>query len=282
MTLILTAVNKNFVSVASDTRLTGTGGTLVDDNAVKCIKLDCSNGSFLIAYTGLAKYKGVKTDHWLVDVLTSFKAGTKPVEQVVTHLKDTLETYFASLNLSAKQKMTTVVVAGWRRKETETSAVVISVSNCENEQMETLQSARDEFIINILTIKANAKDPCAVLLNGTEPAVSEKYFDGRIKLLIKRLRRASSFNDMQSIRSQSVSLIRIGASHKQWGKYIGKNCITAIMPKSTGAAECEYFPEKDKGQLFAPHLVTSFMAVSDITVGGRDITDGGFRLGATK
>jgi hypothetical protein len=278
MTLILTSVNNNYVTLASDTRLTDKDGKPVDDNAVKCIKLDCSDGSFLIGYTGIARVNGIKTDHWLVDILTTFKAGNKQIQDVIKHLKQELDKYFSSLKLDAKTKRTTVVVAGWAYTTDGTVPLVLSVSNCEDAKLNMLPEARDTFSINISTRKKEIKSGYMIALNGAELAIDERYFDHRIKRLAKFLRHASSEEGARTIRNQSVKLIRIGASHRKWGHYIGKNCITATLPKEQpGSAECEYYPIDGKKKMFMPHMVSGPMTAKDIVAGG-DFVNGNFKL----
>jgi hypothetical protein len=70
VTLIITVMSPYRIMQVSDRRLTLPGGKLYDDEANKAITVNCDDGYFSVAYTGLARLRDrdsrewVRTDEW--------------------------------------------------------------------------------------------------------------------------------------------------------------------------------------------------------------------------
>jgi hypothetical protein len=71
-----------------------------------------------------------------------------------------------------------------------------------------------------------------------------------------------------------VDLIRAAARHGKYGKYIGRNCMSIIVPRE-GSFTGSYHPDKARKTQHYPHLVVPGIAIRDL----QQTSDGGDFLG---
>lgn len=111
MTLIITALAKNKVVQASDRRLTRLDGSLFDDQANKVICVRCNNAMFSVAYTGIARIGGKRTDEWIADYFDAVPdIALKPIHEIRRELTDYATATFAR---HQKPMFLDVVMAGF-------------------------------------------------------------------------------------------------------------------------------------------------------------------------
>src|SRR5438034_5833169 len=131
MTLIISAITYKHVIQASDRRLTYPDGRLADDGANKAVCVYCADARFSIAYTGIAHVGRMRTDEWLVGVLTDAKAYQMDLRSISELLKTRATT---ALKKALPRLPLTLALAGYR----ENWPFVMSVSNIEGEGFQPL------------------------------------------------------------------------------------------------------------------------------------------------
>lgn len=143
MTLILSAVVRDYAIQVSDRRLTR-AGKLEDDETNKAV-LFCNR--FCFAYTGLGFIGVTPTDEWLTKALVNAK--TQSLSEATRSLAQQATDAFRKIGWSRAQKRHAFVGVGWAqlRNEAFLSPIICSVSNAHNADGVWLDKARDEFTV---------------------------------------------------------------------------------------------------------------------------------------
>jgi hypothetical protein len=246
MTLIITVVTPNKVIQASDRRLTNRDGSLYDDEANKAVCVSCKDAHFAIAYTGIGEIAGRRTDRWLVDYLTSIKAYQMDVPSVSNALKNEATACFKSVHIE-----TTFVLAGYRCE----MPFVALISNFESHEPASAGEARDNFQTHVRQVRgpiSSLKRGLWIYINGCKPAV-----DKPIMRRVRKLARKRFFHHEEEsvIAAKLVFFIRAASNTLNFGRFIGRNCMTVIIhPKHHFITK--YHAEKDTPTEYMPHLIT--------------------------
>jgi len=259
MTLIMTYVTPSHVIQASDRRLTA-NGKLYDERANKAICISCSNGHFAIAYTGLAVMiisgKRKRTDEIIVDYLADIGAGNMTTGEVAAKLAEHFEILVKAQRLpSENDKRLTLVLAGYCNN----LPFVGGVSNFEDKSGQIL-AVGTKFNEWIHVLKVSGDNPRLIMVNGCEAVVYDTFWPS-IEHRLKKL----SGQSAQEVSEQLVLLIRWAAHDKKFGKYIGQDIMSTIIPAS-GDFEASYYPLKAESQSYAPHLIQPNMSFKGLEV----------------
>lgn len=143
MTLILSAVVRDYAIQVSDRRLTR-AGKLEDDATNKAV-LFCNR--FCFAYTGLGFIGVTPTDEWLTKALVNAK--TPSLSGATRSLAQQATDAFRKIGWSRAEKRHAFVGVGWAQLPNEAflSPIICSVSNAHNADGLWLDKARDEFTV---------------------------------------------------------------------------------------------------------------------------------------
>jgi hypothetical protein len=97
-----------------------------------------------------------------------------------------------------------------------------------------------------------------IMINGREDAV-----DGSIDLAIPSVRRRFLHKTADKRAKVLVELVRRAADHATLGKYIGKDCMSVVVPAS-GEFIAHYHPAGSDPVQYAPNLLTNGMAFKGV------------------
>ena len=262
MTLIITIATANQVVQASDRRLTCVDGSIYDDESNKAACAVCRDSHFAIAYTGLAHIgkERKKTDEWLVDYLESIHAAHMDLVSIGEALKEEATAFLRATAVPRKHKGIAFVFTGYCHGW----PFFMSISNREEEDLDHIGEVKEEFQIQVEQMKVDANPRRALLVDiaGTEEAV-----DKSIRQRIKRLNRKRFFHvkDGKVVAQELVSLIRAATRTPQFGKWVGRNCMTVVVkPRSGDCFDVQYHPDRASPQMYAPHLIVPGGAFKNI------------------
>jgi len=254
VTLILTAANRRFVVQVSDRRLAyPTTGETYDDEANKALVLVCQTAKLAIAYTGLGRIGPLRTDEWLVEVLSDAKAGQKNMPEVTELLAELATKAFSGIALPAARKRHAFVLAGWYPKGPDAlSPIMWCISNYHGKDWETLQEVMPAFEAR-LAVPKEGIDPrrlSGYLVHGAEQA-----FVAACGRRLRKLRKVLPLGDHQQIVTKLVSLIRATAQHPQGERWVGRSCMSVVIGNDLDTL-CQYHPAAGAtAESYTPHFV---------------------------
>ncbi len=269
MTLIITAVGKNFVIQASDRRLTTSSGALYDDNANKALCVVCRDAVFAMAYTGLAHIGRKRTDEWLVDELSEMDVGNLSFIELWMALKGKLEPVFNKLQVDRRHRGLVIAFAGYRPvPETEgplkkfagqVEGFAGQLSNIDDDAAKPLPEPDDQFCWHSWwhpNIKKLKRLLCVI--HGAEQAVGKKDILG-----LDSIAKNASSKAPEITAARCVYLIRRISNNEKHGALIGKDCMSVIVSR-TGKFTTKYHPQRKSPIGYAPHFITGSMSFKDI------------------
>jgi hypothetical protein len=265
MTLVITAATSKFVAQVSDRRLTYPDGRIYDDEANKVVVLQCRTAKLSMAYTGLGYIGSVRTDEWLVDVLTHGRAGHKPLEGVIDLLTDSATNEVAGLSSPPENKRLTFVLAGWYLAAKDVlRPVVWSISNCEGGRWEPLPTPKPAFEARFAR-QGEGADPRRVVFFAVHGC--EQAFDQACSRRLGKVKRALlGVRDGHQIVGHLVSLVRAAASHPLGEQWIGRNCMSVVLAHDLETV-AEYHPYGGgRPVTYGPHLVEPGLSIKDVEV----------------
>ena len=253
MTLIISAVTSKKMYQVSDTRLTK-NGDVFDDFSIKTTLVSCRNAFISISYTGIAYLSNLRTDEWLVKILSDFHAWDKTLIEIAEYIKSAATIEFKKINNPKKHH--TFVLMGWFVNAKGIAPTIGLITNCEDENFKFLDIPLEHFEVRTLTLKKDAKlnKSYALCINGTEPAIAEKYFRKQLhKFIFNKLNNNTDYKDAVK---DLVKFVRIAASHKKYGKYINKYCVSVYFEIGNPEVNTSYHNFDNKKISYLPNFIT--------------------------
>lgn len=276
MTLIVSLLSKRVIAHASDTRHTyidtKTGKSIkFEDKKVKSIVILGDAGCFLVSYCGRGEIDNLRTDIWLTNTMTDFKAGKRKIGETINHLRDELE---KKSDTTKEHHKITVLVSGIEVLGEKGGVSQYILSNFEkNVKGKLIQGDIGKFELHYLTTKMPPNsNPTAAMVLGAEPATENRLFNSRMKKTIKLLKSWKPSKN-QDIKLALAQLIKIAAQDKSFGMYISESCIITILPIDSWEPEATYFADPTHKENIAPHLIGSNISFREVSYsGGDDLT----------
>lgn len=257
MTLIINAITPRYCLQVADTRLTNANdGSLFDDDAIKTTVVYCTNAIVVISYTGLAFLDNIRTDKWVVEQLIKFKSWEKNLKEVLDYLQEVAIKQFSKVKIPNKHH--SFSITGWYQGQSSIKPFFASITNCEDKNMAFIKKPLDHFEVRILTLRMGAESLAkthAVVIQGTEAATTEKYFDRKLRKSIKETITNNSKNEEEIIKDIG-GFLRIAASHKYYGKYISKKCVSVYFNVGGETPTARYHSPNGSSKEHAPNLVS--------------------------
>ncbi|MCL5962180.1 MAG: hypothetical protein M1358_23170 [Chloroflexi bacterium] len=245
MTLIITAVTRDGIVQVSDRRLTK-DGQVYDDSSNRAICVSCSDGRLAISYTGLAEIGGQRTDEWLADYLASIVDDRIDTLSVFEALQKRTTSAFSRLRIHQEHQELTLVLAGPRMH----LAVFGYVSNVLDWTGKRLPDVQESFSLGVHWPMISARcRKATVQIDGRKDAVDET-----LQNRINKLKRKMYFQDSHMVAQALVTIVRAAGQHPQFGKYIGRDCMSVILAR-TGGFQTMYHPDQGDVVNYPPHLI---------------------------
>ena len=256
MTLIISAFAAKKMYQVTNTRLTK-NGDLYDDYSIKTTLLECKNAVISISYTGIAYLGNLRTDEWLVKILSDFKAWGKGLKEVAEHIRNVANIEFRKINY--KMKYHTFVIAGWfvgKRKIAEPTYGVIT--NCKDDNFSISDAPLDHFEIRTRVLKEGAKlnrnRGLGLSIEGMDLVIKERYFRKQLEKFISN--KLNDNTDHNEVIKDLVRFIRMAASHKEYGKYINRYCVSIYLEVGSKRVITSYHNLDNKKISFTPNIIT--------------------------
>lgn len=266
LTLIITAVTEKDIIQASDRRLTLPDGTLYDDRANKAVFVQCIDGRFALAYTGLAIIGSQRTDVWVVDVLADAESRLSiewTVFNAATAIQQSATRAIGLLPLSAVTRGITFVLAGYYGAF---QPFLCVISNFEGVKGNQFQQYERNFVSEWLTRPPDHKPKrTALLFHGAKLAIP-----GTVDRRLKKVRKSTFRQSGAMVEDKLISLIRGASLHETYGKFIGRDCMSMHVPREPGIFPGKYHDHKGGEVHYSPHLVYPGFAVRDLVLGPAD------------
>ena len=276
MTLIITAMSPYRVVQVSDRRLTLPDGRLHDDEAIKAVSVHCDDAHFSVAYTGTAYMldtrtrRWERTDKWIANSLHNLMQNQG--------LRTAIELYrafgaYAAHTVARTPRPlwklgVTFVFAGFFVR-TKATAFVGILSN-----MRMNTAGHHQVVRQFDTGQVWSPAPrmpyneLELFVEGMVPALAAK--DPIAKAILRRTRtierklekgqRGSGNRDDDAIVKELVRVVRMASRHPQYGKYIGRDCMTVITNSETSAMTTHTYMENSVEHDW-PWLVSRDMVV---------------------
>jgi hypothetical protein len=253
MTLIITALADDAVIQVSDRRLTS-DQVVLDKRVNKALCISCSDANFTVAFTGVAEILGAPTADWLLDHLASRKASALPFPAILESLRDQATATWPRLSARARGIGITFVFAWFGRA----GPFYALLSNGEDRHGNRLPAVSADFQYGIWSRSKKRLRKLDIVINGRENAV-----DGSIDLAIPSVRRRFFHETADKRADVLVELVRRAADHPKQGRYIGKSCMSVVVPVS-GEFIARYHPAESDPVQYAPNLLTNGMAFKGV------------------
>ena len=283
MTLILTLVSTNKTVQVSDRRLT-LNGKIHESNATKAICVSCSNAHFSVGYTGVAEIDGKRTDYWIMDQISStFSLGHQDIGMVAHQLAQDLtdaisKLRYKGLRVKLEDKGLKLVLAGYGGPTNgmHNDPFLAHVTDMQPNARGAFD-IQDKFTSEIW-VGADAfadghQDDVGIFISGTRIAFTAgDAFASELNRRSMQARRQIKRVDLgqlpsgETIADRLAWLIREASRHPLYGKYIGRDCLSAVVHPGNGPFLGHYHPEKATASEYGPHLVSPMVATCDVEI----------------
>lgn len=255
MTMVLTYTNRDVVVQASDRRLTR-GGAVFDDFSTKSVILHCRNATAVLSYTGLAfvgQHEDQRTDHWLVDALSSIDAGRVPFLDVLERLRGAVHDVLEATPPPWSQKGLTVAFSGFAFSGL---PFVAALSN-ELQDDCTTPRAPSGNVIKWAQLSSVSEE--LLLAYGAEvPAyLSQRLSAQAIGGVFRGM-------PIEGISAELVAVIREASDDPSVGGLVGKDCHTVYMSRAGRIRLHDYRMNSTLPRSAKPHVVGSGFAIADM------------------
>lgn len=229
MTLILAVGNDRNMVQFSDRRLSS-NRVIVDDHANKATVFICSNGRFVVGYTGLARVGPFLMQDWIVDALIRCASPEFGIYETTLRLKDDLKRLFLTnehiARLPATARRLTIMFSGFVYNVPRGRAGSLLLSNFQNfTSGHDQQEAGENFELWPFKEKEKLDQPFTYVQRvGAWPAMSVK--DEKI------LRDLAANNaPVETIIDAGVGIIRDIASRPAARGAVGKEIQITVIPR---------------------------------------------------
>lgn len=277
MTLIISGVNRNFAFAATDTLVTR-GRQLHDSDAIKSMRIDTADGSFLLTYTGLAEIRHLHMDgirimkiptaHAIALELTDFEAHKHPLTEVIKFLKEYLQTYM-KVHFPRQAQGLILVFVGWQNINGKMAPHIYQLSNFHDDVNRWLDTPTHDFKLMNLT---NHK----LSVHGFMPATKDLKFINQRKLT-KKLLLTTGLTDFAPVRDSMAKMIEIASSDPQGRAFIGKKIMGSVLSKALvggtiPALDFRYYPNQPTW--IGPNIVGAVVSLIEPKVNGDPVMNG--------
>lgn len=195
---------------------------------------------------GLAEIGSQRTDEWLADCLASIVDDQTDTLSVLEALQKQATSAIERLRIPQEQRELTFVLAGPRLH----LAIFAHVSNVLDWTGKRLPDVQESFSLRVHwpIIRARCRK-ATVQIDGCKDAVDET-----LRKRINELKRKLYFQDSHAVAQALVTIVRAAGHHPQFGKYIGRDCMSAIVPRA-GGFQTMYHPDGGSPVSYVPHLI---------------------------
>jgi len=231
--MYITVATVDRIVQASDRRITWfRNGKPVrtNDDTNKAVLVDCHNGRFSVAYSGLAKIKGKSTESIIAEIFSGINLKSHSPKILFDAFIDQLSNIFRKTGIPAKNKdilKTSISIAG----HLYTGDVFwLRVTNYTDKDGDDIGLQNDFKCYGRLIEKPNLKDKTKAVyveIGGISDVHAKKILENEIL----RLRRNNFFHRTsgRAVSNKLVEIIREFAGRPEAQDLVGMNCMTTVL-----------------------------------------------------
>jgi hypothetical protein len=258
MTLNVTVVNHWFVAQVSDRRFT-LGDKVFDDQGNKAVLFVCRDSMVAITYTGLAYIGELRTDDWLVEFLVQNKAVNRDIGLCAGSLMHVATESTSKIPLADRRAFNTYTLAGWKDSRHQQIPYVWEITN--RSDADRLMRRYGLKYLRGPRIP-NPNELALILISGTVEALEGDPCPGLLPVV-------KDATDPKPVVQQMVKIIRDASEHPDFGRYIGRDCMSIVLPRpGFGDPTTEYLPEAGTHIGYTPQIVTPGMTLRNSEIFG--------------
>lgn len=260
----------------SDRRLTLPGGKLYDDEANKAITVNCDDGYFSVAYTGLARLRDrdsrewTRTDKWAANTLWAImqRPGWWRVIDLYRAFAKEAERTFRFTPEPLTRKGATFVFAGFFGKNPTGFVGIMSnmvltragrIKVVREFDTQTVWSPAPRMPYNELELFVDGMVPALYSKDAIAKSINRRT--QVIRRRLERVQRGSGNRNDGAIVHELVKVVRMASRHPQYGKYIGRDCMGIQMNSETPSMVTDTYKENDVEHNF-PWIVSRDMVAT--------------------
>ena len=275
LTLVVSCISPNHIVQVSDRRLTwitgADAGRVADDNSNKAVVV-C--GCLVLAYTGVAQIRGLKTDEWALRVASEVTPYNP--QRVCEALAFRATEDFRNIRLSKSDRRHAFLISGWAKLNDPNAPLtpfVSAISNALNNEWHWLPEAENAFQIRTVPlaqrpylIAAVGQPLQASALNRLRRGVRkyvrrERGAEAYIQMVAAAIRETAVDNDLVGENLMAISL-PLNALESGGGI-----AIPLTFPIQSGPAVAIYLPiSQGESIRYAPNYTCNGMSLSRISI----------------
>jgi hypothetical protein len=217
LTLILSAITRDFAFMASDRRLSSARGVITDDSG-KAGVIYADDGFALYAYTGLAQLGRFNARQWIQQALMDASDGS--LNRTLYSFAEIAERKFA--NLAYRGQGVTLALAGFSDSA---GPLMGTVSNLEDSMGSVMPIPGETFRTQIrINPDSNTHEMSGVMVNG----INQTQYKTELRALNELI---LADCPPVALEQKATHLIRQLADDPRTGGTVGKNLMVATLPR---------------------------------------------------
>lgn len=256
MTLIVSGIHKHQAFLAIDSRLSDSSGP-VEEDAIKCAHIVCSEGKLLLGFTGLAEINDDPTMNWVLKQLSEVELGKMTANQTLEFIAKKL-TYYFQQTFYRRPPRLIITASGWLDGKSRHPKLA-SVANCLDDRGNYRELG--EFAFNIIGYAIPSHGASLVILGDLSATHGSEYKKTK-KRVMKLLNKNTNTLD-EIILDEMIQLIT-EASYDPASTTINARVKASRMDRKKEGIIYKTIPEESNYSL--PGFSTPSMIVSGITV----------------
>jgi hypothetical protein len=226
MTLIVSLINRSQAIQVVDQRLTS-AESVYAHHSNKATVLECSNGRFAIAYTGLASSGNFRMQRWIVESVYDCGPPDFGIHEITNRLLHKAKFDFANhpdiKRLKPADRRVTIVFTGYLYRDSALPANIMITNFQDWQSGQDLPVAKDEFWSLDELAKEGAPNPTLIQRAGAWRSITDSELDELRGML-------QSERPCQGIQDKVAAVMRRAADRPAAGGTVGKDLISVVIP----------------------------------------------------
>lgn len=267
MTLIVGLINRFQAIQVVDQRLTSCGSVYAH-HSNKATVVECSNGRFSVAYTGLASSGSFRMQRWIVESLYDCGPPDFGIYEITNRLLHKAKSDFANnpdINrLNPVDRRVTIMFTGYLYKDSALPANIIMTNFQDWQSGQDLPRAKEDFWSWDELAKEGATNPTLIQRAGAWKSITDRELDELRGML-------ESERPCQGIQDKVAALMRRVADRPAAAGCVGKDLMSVVIPADPNERPIPTFRpgnEADRVVLadYVRAVPTQSIAVADIEI----------------
>jgi SEC-C motif len=271
MTLIVSLINRTQAIQVVDQRLTS-GGAVRAHHSNKATVLECLNGRFSIAYTGLASSGSFRMQRWIVDSVYDCGPPDFGIYEITNRLLRKADFDFANhpdiKRLNPANRRVTIMFTGYLYKDSALPANIMMTNFQDWHSGQDLPTAKDEFWSLDELAKEGAPNPTLIQRAGAWKSITDSELDELRGML-------ESERPCQGIQDKVAAVMRRAADRPAAAGSVGKDLMSVVIPADPNERPVPTFlPGNEANRVVLADYVRAVPGQS-IAIANVEVTGGG-------